>query len=57
MVEVDASNRYRRRAVGRTYGLSSPFSGWEDCTAAGRQRLELPVALDELQDRDVVAIT
>src|ERR1700716_1344041 len=25
--------------------------------AAGRQRLELPIALDELQDRDVIAIT
>src|SRR6266852_1013917 len=59
MVEVERIEQVvERRAVGRHIRIVlRDFRVGKIVTAAGRQRLELPVALDELQDRNVVAIT
>ena len=59
MVEVERIEQIiERRAVGRHVRIVlRRLRVGKIVTAAGRQRLELPVALDELQDRDVVAIT
>src|ERR1700709_1931078 len=58
MIEVERIEQIaKRRAVGRHVRIF--FRGLrvgQVVTAAIRQRLELPVAFDELQDRDMVAI-
>src|SRR3954452_22383235 len=58
MIEVERIEQVvERRAVGRHVRIVlRGLRVRQIVTAAGRQRLELPVALDELQDRDVIAV-